>query len=329
VLPDERSAESGRRDGVDLRCAATPSPDGVPSTGNHFQLNVCNALDFHCIPPHNAAMTKQARIALAVLLLVIAGLIAWQVLRPHEREPVYQGKSLSVWLREYRGRGDVDGATHAVRQIGTNAIPTLLKMLRRKDSELVAGLVSFWNQHFWQMRYLPRWARRPYMAYYQQDRAPFINHEAAGGFEILAANSQQAVPALIKIYKQNISESSQAAVLQALGAIGPAARMAIPSIVRAANSSSELVRFSAVTALAQINSESTLTVPALGKSLRDANGRIRATAAQALGDFGAEARATVPTLMQMVNDPDEVVQEASIEALNQIDPEAAARAGVK
>jgi hypothetical protein len=92
---------------------------------------------------------------------------------------VYQGKRLSGWLREYRSRGDVDGAVQAVQQIGTNAIPTLLKMLCAKDSTLLAELVYFWNQHLWQMRYLPPWARRPYTAYYQQDRAPFINHEAA------------------------------------------------------------------------------------------------------------------------------------------------------
>src|SRR5882672_11358501 len=37
--------------------------------------------------------------ALAVLLIAIAGVIAWQVLRL--REPAYQGKRLSLWLQRY------------------------------------------------------------------------------------------------------------------------------------------------------------------------------------------------------------------------------------
>ena len=269
-------------------------------------------------------MGKRVHVGLAILVVVIAGLIAWRVWSSREPEPIYQRKLLSVWLREYRSRGDV--ASHAVQQIGTNGIPTLLKMLGTKDSApAVPKLAIWWNQHFWQMHYLPRWVRRPYTPSYQ---GRFINYEAAGGFEILADKGQQAVPALIKIYKHNISEFSQAAVLQSLGAIGPTARKAIPSILEGTISSSEFVRFNAVIALAQINSEPMLTVPALEKSLNDAKGKIRAAAAQGLGEFGTEARQTVPTLMRMVNDQDEVVREAATEALKQIDPEAA-RVGVK
>ena len=41
-------------------------------------------------------MRNRVRIALAVLLVALVGGIIWQALR--EREPVYQGKRLSVWL---------------------------------------------------------------------------------------------------------------------------------------------------------------------------------------------------------------------------------------
>jgi len=44
-------------------------------------------------------MRKRVKIALAVLLVAIAGVIAWQALRP--RESVYQGKRLSLWLLRY------------------------------------------------------------------------------------------------------------------------------------------------------------------------------------------------------------------------------------
>ena len=41
-------------------------------------------------------MRKRVYIALAVLLVTLAGVIAWQVRRL--REPVYQGEPLSFWL---------------------------------------------------------------------------------------------------------------------------------------------------------------------------------------------------------------------------------------
>jgi hypothetical protein len=44
-------------------------------------------------------MGNKRCILVAVLLVVVFGVLAWEVLRPHE--PVYQGKSLSIWLAEY------------------------------------------------------------------------------------------------------------------------------------------------------------------------------------------------------------------------------------
>ena len=46
-------------------------------------------------------MRKRLLIALTVLLATVAGVVGWQALRPQEREPVYEGKGLRVWLSEY------------------------------------------------------------------------------------------------------------------------------------------------------------------------------------------------------------------------------------
>jgi hypothetical protein len=45
-------------------------------------------------------MQERVYIALAVVLVTLAGVIAWQML--HLREPVYEGKRLSSWLEAYR-----------------------------------------------------------------------------------------------------------------------------------------------------------------------------------------------------------------------------------
>jgi hypothetical protein len=46
-------------------------------------------------------MRKRVRIALAVLLVAIVGVVAFELLRPQEREPVYQGNP-----SEYPGQRD-------------------------------------------------------------------------------------------------------------------------------------------------------------------------------------------------------------------------------
>ena len=88
-------------------------------------------------------MRKRVQIALAVLLLAIGGMIAWQVLRL--REPVYQGKTLNAWLQEYVAADNQFPVTEektatlrragdGIRRIGTNALPFLVQMVRAKDS---------------------------------------------------------------------------------------------------------------------------------------------------------------------------------------------------
>jgi len=80
-------------------------------------------------------MRKRVHIALAVLLAALLAVVGWQVMR--RQEPVYQGKPLSSWLIASATTGSPEAqeqANAAVRQVGTNALPTLLRMLRAKDS---------------------------------------------------------------------------------------------------------------------------------------------------------------------------------------------------
>src|SRR5215469_11736120 len=88
------------------------------------------------------ALAKYFRIACPwVVLLALLGGLAWEVLRTKDPpEPVYQGKRLGEWLAGYNGPSPE--TDEVVRRLGTNAIPTLLRMLRAKDSQLAAGLVK-------------------------------------------------------------------------------------------------------------------------------------------------------------------------------------------
>jgi HEAT repeat protein len=283
-------------------------------------------LDLRCIPVHNAVMRKRAKIALGVLVAAVLVVMGWQVFRPQEREPVYQGKPLSVWLQECRA--DYRGPAHdAVRQIGTNAIPTLLKMLTKKDSLVVSKLSDLWDRHIQDSPHLPGWFRHP--SWYE-NRAWCLRGEALLGFDILGANAQQAVPALIAIYERNISPDDKAKTGYSLNAIGPEAqRMAIPSYLRAAASPDAWVRWVALLALSEVRVEPRLVVPALAKSLGDPNLPGPVLAARALAEFGTNAQQAVPALLPLLSDPNVIVRSTATNALKAIDPEAAAKAGVK
>ena len=285
---------------------------------------------------HTDDMQRRLQIALAVLLAAIAGVV-WQILRPREPGPVYQGKALRVWLREYAG-WDVApeewarakaGAEHAVRQIGTNSIPPLLKMVRKMESPRRAGLIDWWDQHLANRNRLPAWIQHP--AWYK-NQARYLNMEGEIGFKILGSDAQQAAPELISIYESTLSMdsvtsmNSRIAVIRSLIDIGPAAT---PYFLRWAGSTNEEKRLTAVHALSQIRSAPSDVVPVLVEFLSHTNPLVRTEAAEGLGSFGTNAQPALRALVSVLNDQNSLVRSAATNALRQIDPEAAGKAGVK
>jgi hypothetical protein len=268
-------------------------------------------------------------IVLAVVVVALIGVVVWQVLRPQKREPVYQGKGLRTWLGEARHESNWQTrgrAEAAIRHIGTNAIPTLLEMLRQKDSPLASKMIPWWGRHIAPMQPLPSFIRFP--PWYRNQAATLV-YEAERGFEILGTNAQQTVTALMEVYEQNISPSSQMGAGAALGAIAEAAPSTVPSFLRWVASTNQSVRLIAVMVLAQGQHEPSLVVPALSKCLSDTNSDVRTFAAQGLGWYEAEARQAVPALVPLLRDPNGNVRLVATNALKAIDPQAAAKAGVE
>jgi len=250
------------------------------------------------------------------VLVVGLGWLAWQMLRP--REPMYQGKPLSYWMGgyDYPAYGGVtpSEADQAVRQLGTNAIPTLLRFIGAKDSALKLKVIELVQK--------PNFVHSHYAL--DSDR----HRQAVQAFEILGDDAKGAVPALIKIYNLNISDDSQYAVAAALGWIGPSARLAIPSLLQGMNGTNFHVRLFSIRALGQIHAESAVIVPALKGQLKDREPTVQMFAIGALGDFGPDAKPAVPALIQLLSNHVINVREGATNALKQIDPEAAAKGGV-
>ena len=272
-----------------------------------------------CFPPpqaHNAAMRKRVQIVLAGLLTVVVGAIVWQVRR--DREPVYQRKPLSSWLVQYstnhrpgRPNGQLEEqAETAICQIGTNAIPTLLRMLRAKDSALKVRLMDL--------------VGRQHIINVEHAGADFWNVEAAYGFRLLGTNAQSALPALIEIANQHISEQSKSYAIDSLGSIGPSAKEAVPLLLGWATHADDWVRLKAITSLGLIQGEPDRVVPVLINALHDPRSLVQRSAVKSLEQFGPDAKLAVPALVGLLNAQDPWVTNA----LKAIDPDAAAKAGV-
>jgi hypothetical protein len=323
-------------------------------------------------------MRKRDTISLAVLATLLLGAAVCPASDPPE--PIYEGKSLSAWLKEiepestlawgsfpmdplkgpssrptirlfgtYGRLVDLSGhrsltATQrqAIEQAGTNAIPTLLRLLRIKGLNRAVAAPD-----------------------------DVVNSRAKEGFQVLGSAASNAVPALIAIFKENISDSSRLGALDALGWIGTAASEAVPVVLRTTESRYVTERKTALWSLGMIHAQpdlvisnlfkltqdpddsvrvqawyglsaygpeanlgalqlqAELVVPALSQGLIDYNDEVRREAANAMAKFGSKAKSAVPSLVQALsatNSPS--VKAALSKALLQIDPEAAAKAGI-
>ncbi len=136
---------------------------------------------------------KTRAAAIAALVLATLGVLLWILLSPGEREPVYQGKTLTYWLSDFwPGRNPTPEKLEqdklAVRQIGTNAIPILLKWISAKDDPVKQKMVTWISRHPWV----------PFHLESSVDK----NMLAVSGFGILGkSQTGVAVPALVEIVR--------------------------------------------------------------------------------------------------------------------------------
>ncbi len=257
---------------------------------------------------HNPAVRKTRRYLLITLLIAAVGVLAWLLLLL-DPEPTYQSRPLSYWLKGfYPGNPDPTQkqAVDAVTQIGTNAVPTLVRMLQQKDSKLKLRLIQLIQMQHW--------------VHFNFESSEKRHLEALAGLAFLGPKAKSAVPVLLEIYNEHHPGpyDNSLTMAQLLANMGPAAADAVPRFVQATTDTNSQIRFNAVNTLAQIHARPDLSVPALTASLRDPDETVRSMAALCLVDFGANARSAVPELTRLLADPDSDVREDAAEALKEI-----------
>jgi hypothetical protein len=127
-----------------------------------------------------------------------------------QREPTYRGQTLTYWLMKSCFEGDKD-ATAAVRQIGTNALPSLTKWLLYEPSNMKARMLAASEK-------LPRKIGNPLRDFIIGDRHWKIRPDLADyGFALLGPQAQPAAPELVRalnLHKKHPSYFRITAVLR-------------------------------------------------------------------------------------------------------------------
>jgi hypothetical protein len=258
-----------------------------------------------------------------LLVLLVAISVAWLLLRPVE--PVYNGKPLKFWAQQYgsnnwsRRKELAREAEFAIRQIGTNAIPFLLDLMRARDSDLKKGL----------RQRLPRgW----HDSLHLNDNSGQERRMGAHGLAALGPNASAAVPALINLATQHPEEDGRYIAVFALRTLGPAAEAAIPFYVQCLTNKDHTIRNEAAVGLTRIPNRRETTLPAVLKyleSIETSDGWELNSAIALLGQFGTNAKPAVPRLLSLLNDANPNVREAVTNSLLWIDPDAAEKAQVR
>ena len=268
-------------------------------------------------------MRNRVYIALAVVLAMLAGGIAWQVLS--QREPVYQGKPLRFWLRQWAttnldgGGGNIGRQTEAaIRQLGTNVIPLYLDILTTRESALKLRLLTLVPS---------RWAGQLPTSNVHEDRLL-----GAYGLIALGTDSKPAVPALMTFLNDDDPDVRAAAAFTLQG-LGPVASDALPSLIICLQDPSYTVQYHAILAIGQIHQDPQRVIPLLiaflDKPLDQRWEKLRNCAICALCQFGPQAKAALPALLRLLEDPHLSLRLDVTNALKIIAPDAAVKAGVR
>jgi HEAT repeat protein len=258
-------------------------------------------------------------------------------------EPSYNGRPLSEWLLVLEEGHTMSGepveaptAEEAIRQIGTNGIPTLIDLL---------GVYDKWSAN----KVLSKLHNKDLTAWFKYEENIFSSCEnirklGLRGFSILGTNAECAVPQITKM----LAYSDEAP--RALLAVGPKGFSALTNamndpnlsvrdgliralgkggggdpevikqlLVNALKDPDTLVRLHAAELLE--GKEPDLTIPALVPLLSDNAYRWRA--ANLLAAYGPAAKSAAPNIFSIfTNQPDMML----LPALRKIDPDIAAQA---
>ncbi len=247
--------------------------------------------------------------------LVVLVMMAAFRLAADEPEPSYQGRTLNQWLEasivwtEKGARWNMpEEAETAIREMGTNALPTLLQMLGEADPRPSKVVGPGLGDESAKTDGLGPAARS--------------REKAVLGLLVLQRDAYPAIPSLLRLIKRPEKEV-QIATDRFFWPTGPFNwdRRAIPVTLPFLKDENELVRFRAAHLLETIEEPPADILPAIMPLVGDSNAAVRSTAISIIGNCGRDAKEAVPALLKAAKDKVWRVQHEAAIALHKIGAE--------
>ena len=251
-------------------------------------------------------MLKTRRIAMPALVALLFGCLLWFARRSDQ--PTYNGKSLLSWLLQHStaaDRGDQQSCAEAeiaIQKIGTNAFPTLLLWICKRDYPLKKKVRVVLGERVSQRINLQRASEYHALTTY-----------ACGVLKSLAKPIVPDLAALLRDPDPSIRSSAA----HALDRIGPSAEQAIPALLESLIDREAMDN--AMQALKDIGAQADVIVPFSMRHLSSTNRNEQMCAMWALAQCGTNARVAVTNVMQFLSDPDIGIRMSATNALNRID----------
>jgi hypothetical protein len=177
-----------------------------------------SVLSFHIVCQNRLVKRRARRIvipAVACIAIVIVALLVW----PREREPEYNRRKLSEWVRDGRNPklppAELAAKIEAVHRIGTNALPFLLKRIESGELPITYNKLDFAAIRLMTRETAGRWLNF-------RQRKFFRVAEASWALEVLGTNALPAVPELTRL-SHSTNSFVAALAADALGRINKAA----------------------------------------------------------------------------------------------------------
>jgi hypothetical protein len=292
-------------------------------------------------------VSKQRKVLVAFIsVLAVVGLAS---VRFRASEPRCRDIPLSEWLallrsyelrevskyilldaaREVPGRDKLGPqAADAIRQIGTNALPSLIAWMNVRQSPWKLTLAATLRKLPSPVRpnKLPGWldyakdCDRASLAYtgfraLGPAAAPAIPDVAqiacdsrrlgsGNAVHVLVQIGKPAVPELARLLSTNVANPTRKDIMFGLGFLGSNAAESVPAIAACLELSDEAMACVAASTLARIKRRSEIAIPALIKSLEDRRYEVRLAAVRALGDYGSDALPATAVLQSLCVQPD-------------------------
>jgi len=293
---------------------------------------------------HDRAVPRKrsAIISAGCILAGIAIFVFW----PEEKEPEYNGKKLSEWLAVQREQPEE--VTRAVRAIGTNGLPflvkwaefqipnwqiSILRVYTKLPGQMQSGSVATWMG--WNERTMRAYSTRFAFRVLGADGASVVpelsrfiknprNRSPADAATALAyAGGRDALPILLAIVQDKTSPARRWAVVAALKSVsyrGTEMEKAVVALIACLQDNDPIFASFAASALGEIAMKPELSVPALSNACHASDYRLRNKAIQALGGFGPDAASALDVVTNAFNDPDQHIRNCATNAFKKIVP---------